>query len=178
MLPVFRLFTVLQLGFLLVSVASFTWYEEPQHPISAMWLMLIVTALLIPYLSWSGLERRLGAAYLPIALVIISAVPFIGEFTALMYGPTEYLKLAKEISLLLVFSLLVISWQYSFRTVTLFCLTTSLVDFGLSYLVFTHRDLAALEYEQALFGRTIAFLAAGYIIARLMREQRKQRRSL
>jgi signal transduction histidine kinase len=178
LLPVFRLFTTIQLGFLLLSIISFTKHETPKHPVAAMVLMLVVTALLLIYLFWPGLERRLGMVYLPLALGFTISGPFLGEGLAGIFGPDQYLALAQEMVFFMFFPLLVISWQYSFRIVTFSLIVIGLLDFALTFFVLGHAGMIATAYERTAFSRLAVFLAVGYIISHLMKEQRAQRQSL
>jgi signal transduction histidine kinase len=178
LLPVFRLFTALEFVFLVFSVAAFTRYEAPKHPASALALMLPVTALLLVYLSWPGLERRLGAVYLPLALSLNVAGVFIGKWMAGMVGPTQYLALSQEMVLFLSLLLLVISWQYNFQTVVLFLAVVGLLDFVLAFLVLGYTGMTAVTYGQTVFADMVAFLVVGYFISHVMKVQRVQRQSL
>ncbi len=174
LLLVFRLFTVLEFIFWVFNAVDFT----DKHPTSAMALTLPVTALLLVYLFWPGLDRRLGAAYLPLALSLSVAGIFMGKWMAGMVGPTQYLDLSQEMVLFLFFLLLVISWQYNFLAVILFLVVIGLLDFVLAFLVLGYTGMAAVTYGQTVFGDMVAFLAVGYIISHVMKEQRAQRHSL
>lgn len=178
LMPVFWLFTVLQFVFLLFSVVAFTRYEAPKHPVPAMELMLAVTGVLLVYLAWPGLERLLGTNYLPLALGLTVTGVFLGEWLAGTISPDQYLALAQETVLFLFFPLLVISWQYNFRVVALFLVIVGLLDFVLAFFVLGHAGMTAIAYERTAFSRLAAFLAVGYIISHLMKEQRAQRQSL
>jgi signal transduction histidine kinase len=178
LLPVFRLFTAIQFVFLLFSVMAFTEYEAPKHPVAAMALMLAATGVLLVYLSWPGLERRLGAVYLPSALGLNISGVFLGLWLSATVGTDQYLALAQETVLFLFFPVLVVSWQYNFRVVALFLVAVGLLDFALASFVLGHTGMLAIDYGRTIFGRLAAFLAVGYIISHLMREQRAQRQSL
>lgn len=178
LLPVFRLFTAIQFIFLFFSIVAFTKYEAPKHPVTAMALMLAATGVLLIYLFWPGLEHRMRAAYLPLALGISIIGIFGGEWLAGTIGPDEYMALAQETVLFLFFPMLVVSWQYNFRVVALFLVVIGMLDFALASFVFGHTGMIAIDYGRTIFSRLAAFLAVGYIISHLMREQRAQRQSL
>jgi K+-sensing histidine kinase KdpD len=93
-------------------------------------------------------------------------------------GAAQYLALTQEMALFIFFALLVISWQYNFRIVAISILLIGLLDFSLTFFILGHNEMTAITYERTAFSRTASFLAVGYIISHLMKEQRAQRQSL
>jgi signal transduction histidine kinase len=179
LLPIFRLFTGIQLGGLLVfSIGSFVLPAEPLEGKIAVLSGVGVTVLLLGYLSWPALERRLGSLYLPLALLVSSLITLAVQSMGMQHDFTDYISTAREMSLLLVFPLLVTSWQYRMRAVLLFCLATGLLDMLFAIKSAPHADLIASHYLRTVFARSLVFMVIGYIVSHLMREQRAQRKAL
>jgi signal transduction histidine kinase len=80
--------------------------------------------------------------------------------------------------LLLIFPLLLTSWQYRFRWVVLLSLGTAFADLMLASLTAWHVELESSHFVRVVFMRMLAFLAVGYIVTRLMKAQREQRQTL
>lgn len=179
MLRIFRLFVGLRLGLLGLTLCS--QILQPEPPIRRYPLLgLLVSALLLGYLSWPWLRRQLGRAYLPLALVTAAAAPIVEQ--ALQVG----LRVATGVSgqaltadtwrlfLALLVPLLLVSWQYSYKLVVLFSASTALFE------VVVMLPLARISRSQyaTVFGlvavRSLLFLLAGYIVVGLMRAQREQ----
>lgn len=137
-------------------------------------------ALLAVYLSVGRLEGWLGKYYLPVAVL---AGVFIALPSQYLFLPAEY-GLQTETSIrdtfwgLMVFLLLVVSWQYRFRYVLLFTFCTFLLEVGLIHSPnYLPRDLHQ-HYVHIAGARATAFLVIGYVISHLMSQQRKQRQQL
>ncbi len=179
LLPVFRVFVGLQVGFFLLEGLHFAYqHGVPPHPLEAPQSLVVLGAILLIYLLWPGLERRLGATYLPIALCLASIMPLVGQLVTIRYGAEVYISLAEELGLLLLFPLLLISWQYRFRVVVFFSLAMALVDHSLALWVMTRSSPLDVDYTGFLVIRTIMSLMVGYAVSRLMTAQREQRRAL
>jgi len=179
LLSVFRLFVGLQVGFFLLEGLHFLYqHKPPPHPLDVPQSLAALNAILLIYLLWSGLERRLGAAYLPIALGFASIIPFAGRVMTLRYGAEQYVSLAEELGLLLIFPLLLMSWQYRFRVAVLFSLVALVVDHSLALQVMARSSPLDSDFTGFLVIRTIMCLVIGYAVSRLMTAQREQRCAL
>jgi signal transduction histidine kinase len=137
---------------------------------------------LIGYLSWPWLQRRFGRFYLPIALVftvtfsLVAQNLFLAIPLSISAGTSE--ESAWQIFLFLFIPLLLVSWQYGFKWVIIFCLFITLLDFAL--VRFTNSDYFVIQhtYHRLLFIRFLSFLLVGYIIARIMQQLRQERQRL
>jgi signal transduction histidine kinase len=184
LLQVFRLFTGLRLGLMVLGAASHLVFRDlPGHfDYTYAWFSFAEVALLLVYLSWSTLQRWLGRAYLPIGLGIATIGPIIGQNLLLReridFGAGTSLVGAWQLLPLLFIPLVFTSWQYNFRSVLLFCLTTALLDWGLTMSVVGTTDMRLFLLAGALFIRTISFIVVGYMVVRLMTTQREQRQAL
>jgi signal transduction histidine kinase len=132
---------------------------------------------LLSYLSWPWLRRQLGRFYLPLGLTIALAGLIFEQHLisprSSIWQPTPFLYI------LVIF----VAWQYGFREVVIFTLAAALFEIALTGLmpqqdVFPQRFA---EFNQVvaygrLASRTASFLILGYVVTRLMKAQREQRR--
>jgi signal transduction histidine kinase len=80
---------------------------------------------------------------------------------------------------ILFIPLFITGWQYSFRTILLFCLGTALFDLVLSLiLVEPGQPLLFRAIFGVVFIRTSAFILVGYMVVKLMATQRRLRQAL
>jgi signal transduction histidine kinase len=180
LVPVFRLFLILQLIWLGLGLAeSLLHGDDTPHPVRLLALLAVGTLSLVFFLCWPWFLRRLGRAYLPLGILWATLIPF-GAGLTLMFPRQElaYLALSREISLLLIFPLLVVSWQYRFRAVLVYTAVISILDGIGVALTLSASDGLVVDYARLSFTRLLIFLAVGYIVTRLMGEQRKQRQAL
>ena len=183
LLQVFRWFVTGRLVLLLLSAFAQLLQSEPRilrYPLPG----IIETALLLGYLSWPWLRERLGKAYLPLALMATSVGPIVE------YALTAGLRLMKGVSgtaaitdvwqliLVLFVPLIMVAWQYDFKSVIVFCAGTTILDWAwLTVLAIMQRS--RLETAVGLvFVRSLLFALVGYVVVRLMKEQRAQREAL
>lgn len=161
----------------------------------------LIFSLLTVYLALHWLEKRLGRWYLPIALFIATALPIAQRYVLLVRetmsgsevrsGLVRYLletttglhdvqAIPTEINWvpILFVPLVIVAWQYRFRMVVLFCVTTFAVEITLSKLLLDSTTQGVLETALSITGRTIAFFTVGYIVTRLEQTLREQRDAL
>ena len=186
LLPVFRLFAILRFGLLVLSFVSRLAFpdllESGQNYHVVLWFSLASSALLLAYLSWPVFQRKLGRAFLPIGIILASAGPIIEQNLVLR----THIELGMGIALVgawqllptLFIPLVLIGWQYNFRSVILFCLCTALLDWGLTMSVVNIPDVRLFALAGVLFIRTVSFILVGYMVVRLMTNQREQRWAL
>ncbi len=180
LLAIFRLFAAAQLVLMLVNlhVHSARGYLGNNAGLAFPFLAGGTLALLL-YLSlpWSALrEARL---YLPVALVYSTVFSLLAQYmflTSPTGGGSE--ESAWQLFLFLCVPLVLVSWQYGFKSVVLYCVFTTLLDMLLVRM--TKTDFAQFEqtYHRLVFIRFISFLMVGYIIARIMQQLRRERQAL
>ena len=189
-MPVFRMLVGLRLG--LTALAITAWFFSPAEPILPDLISLLIIAVLLIYLCWSSLQQRLGRWYLPIALTVASMEPIaaIATWTRLSFNrPQIDISSAElvvigswQLMTLLLIPLVLIAWQYDFRTVLLFSVVSTLFDVGLTMALlptdFLSPDVEWLRLHGIKAARFVTFLLAGYIVARLNFAQRQQRNAL
>jgi signal transduction histidine kinase len=178
LLSIFQIFTGLEFAFWALSAIDFTRQVTPKHPIQAIALTLPTSALLLAYLFWPRLDRRLGTAYLPLALGLNLVSIFLGKWAVGTFSPIQYHDFSQQMVLFLFFPMLIVSWQYDFRAVLVLLLVVGLTDLALSFLALGAAGMTAVHYGQTIFYNMVAFLIVGYIISQVMMEQRTQRQAL
>jgi signal transduction histidine kinase len=156
---------------------------DPGDPLNIV-LALLYTSLLLLYLRSDRLKHWLRQAYLPLALLIASFTPiFIRALAVQMRLDAGIVGSASvpepgALILWLFTPLFAVAAQYGFIAVMVFCSLTTGFD------LYFAAELAAqgsipvdVHIEQAII-RNLIFLATGFIIARLIGEQRRQRHAL
>ena len=183
LLQVFRWFAAGRLLWLLLTLCGQLAAREPlmlRYPL----LGILETTFLLAYLSWPWLQRRLGAFYLPLALVVASAAPILEQSLSVglrlragMRG-AEATADAWQLILVLFLPLILVSWQYNFRAMLAFTGGTALLEFFLIVLLALAARFRPGSVLVLIVVRTLVFLLVGTVVTRLMDAQRSQRRAL
>ncbi len=180
LLSIFRLFLGIQFGVLLINVLSHVHLGRLSGcPFCIIAVAAAGILFLCGYLSWLWLAARLGRFYLPVALIFSIFISLLvqNELMQSFIDPQEFSDEGWEwqFFLFLFFPLILTAWQYNFKAVVLY----SLFSAGLEVLILHFGGyMWAFSAVISIFVRTIVFLAAGQVIARIMRQQREQRQSL
>lgn len=183
LLQIFRWFAAGRLLWLLLTLCGQLAAREPQmlrYPL----LGILETTFLLGYLSWPRLQRRLGAAYLPLALVVASAAPIVEQSLSvglrLRAGVSGAQATADAWQLILVLfvPLILVSWQYSLRAMLAFTGGTALLEFFLILLLALAARFRPGSVLVLIVLRSLVFFLVGAIVTRLMYAQRSQRRAL
>jgi signal transduction histidine kinase len=181
LLPTFRLYIAVRLAFVVIAGTFYlVWYQPPIGPTLLMASVPFVADIVILFvlLRCSCFHHWLGRLYLPVTLLVAVVGPIVQVGYVLPAFDTD-----ATFAFLLGFSLLLVpliltAWQYSFRWVLLFGLSTSLFEF----LLLTQRIGLTPERLRwstvALFGRSLLTIFVGYIVSNLIEEQKLQRREL
>ncbi len=173
LLPTFRLFVIFQLGLLFI---------RHYRPLPVLLLIGGDLILLLLYLFWNRGQQLLRGFYLPLGIGWLAALSLVEQFLFLNSGVSlDSIQGSESYWLtlvLLVFPLLVLSWQYKFIHVVIFTLGTALVDYALTSRVVGSGRLFQTHFWEVLMVRMWVFLVIGYLIVSLMRAQRLQRASL
>ena len=178
-LVVFRRYAGVQLAFLVVACLSFVSVgAEAPHPAGPVGWMTLAAGALLAYLFWPGCVRAAEGGGLTWAVLLATAIPFVGQAAALGEPPAIYTRLASEASVLLVVPLLVASWRYRVRVVLAFAVGTAVVDAALLGLVVDGADPLPSTYLRTLALRTLAFVGIGGVVSRLSAELRDQNERL
>jgi signal transduction histidine kinase len=163
------------------------------------YVTLIEAAVLIAYLSWTGLQGKLGRLYLPIAIGIATLAPMIANFLGIDFTQASELAQVRSLAgqwqviFLLFVPLILISWQYSFRVVVFYCLALAGIDLAfilLPTLVLNAGNTITPSFADPastfntvlspwleagpVFLRTAIYLLVGYVVSRLVTSEREQ----
>ena len=184
LIRVFQYFTVISILYFFVNLLYATLETGrilafPQ--IQAYWNMMISIFLFI-YLSLPWLQRKLKGTYLPIALSIVTGGLLLSN---IVYFPIFF---ANNRSILeggiinifpiLFVPLVIIAWQYEFRSVLIFVLTTALGDLLLVWAAVGELNLETLPVFSLPILRAFAFGTVGQIVCQIVEAQREQRKEL
>jgi len=135
---------------------------------------------LLVYLSLPRLERQLARFYLPVALIYSTIYSLLAHYLFLTAhaeaGGSE--ERAWQLFLFLCVPLVLVSWQYEFKWILVYCLFTTLLDVILVRLTRTDYALFELTYHRLSFIRFITFLIVGHLISRIMQQLRRERQAL
>jgi len=183
LLRLFRLFLLVQLLLIYVNVLAHSARGILAGcPWSAVVFGTASIVLLLIYLSIPRLERSLGMAYLPLALIATVAISLIAQDlllnTNLSISPGGSEESAWQLFLFLFIPMVLVSWQYNFRAVVAYCLFTAFVDFLLARSATPDFQFIHQTYTRLVFIRTLSFLIVGYIISRIVTQMRQQQSAL
>lgn len=184
LLQIFRAYTLIQwviLGLSLFSLGN----EDSDVGMSVIIIVMFIHSLfLLIYLSLERLQTWFRRAYLPLAIIGATLAPIFAQtlavFVRLDAGMSGRAVANDPNSLLLWFftPVIVVGAQYGLRGLLTFLLTTSIIDIYFAVRLARGGILAFDTSMEGLVIRNIVFLAVGFIIARLITEQRRQRQSL
>jgi len=203
LLSVFRIFTALRLGFLLLVTLlhiviqpnlievvnagipfDISHFQSPVYKLSPYALLFGFgdVVFLVVYLWWPPLRRWLGRYFLPVGLAIATLGPILGQhLTALWFTAAEVFVLAGawQLVVVLFLPLVLIAWQYGFHWVLRFSGGTALLDVGLLFLVASMGSWAGIHLLLSIISiRTVLYMIVGYMITRLVTSQREQQQAL
>jgi signal transduction histidine kinase len=185
LLAIFRLFLVFQLFLIVVNIHvhsshALIW-ERPEIP---MIFSAACVAILVGYLSWPWLRKKMGRSYLPVGLVAAASFSLAAHhlFLAIPLSsnlhPGGSAEATWQIFVFLFIPVILASWQYGFGFVIGYCLFTSLVDFVLVSTADPNYPAIAETYRRLLFIRFFSFAMAGYVISRIMKQLHREQQAL
>ncbi len=183
LLQIFRLFIGARLALLLLSL-FFKLIRPEQRILRYPSLGIVELLFLMIYLSWPWLRDLLGRVYLPLALVVTSVGPIVEQALTVglrlrhgVHGDAASADMWQLIVVLFV-PLILLSWQYSFRSVIAFCIGTAMLDLVLAVPLAIMGGVRFVDTFGLVFVRSLLFALVGYVVARLMTAQRAQREAL
>ncbi len=172
------------LGYLiaLLMVDSLLYPRLPRSVITTYYPYNGLAALLFLGMAyWEGLRKRLGEAFLPLMILLLSAAPILLHHVFVPRFPPGPLSNAEGVTLrqmpILFLALALIAWRYDLFHVMLFSLGTA--AFEIALLIFRNAlpNLLMVFFFIALV-RTVSFIVIGLFINRLMSRLRAQSESL
>ncbi|MGF1506827.1 MAG: sensor histidine kinase [Anaerolineae bacterium] len=183
LITIFRLFVVIRLALIVLTLCA--WLVTPDIRTRRLPVFsLIETTFLLAYLTWPSLRKQMGRLYLPAAIAIATIGPI------LAYGLNVTLRIASgqpfdslvddlwTLIFLTLIPLIVVSWQYRFRTVVAYTLATATGKAIMAVVLAGSIAQSPNEWIALLIARTFIFLTVGYTISTLMSAQRTQRQQL
>jgi len=184
LLKVFRIFTgiaviyfALMVGYYVLETGELVAFSQIQ-----IYLNLATNLVLVGYLSWPWLRRKLKKLYLPLALIVATLVPIVSNALLLpgQHADDPYFVITRSWSVFpsLFVPLVLIAWQYRYRVVILFLLFTGLIDLSIVLAAIGNIDLETLVILAVPFIRAFAFGTVGHIVSQSMATQRAQRKEL
>ncbi|MDD5370019.1 MAG: sensor histidine kinase [Anaerolineaceae bacterium] len=182
LLSVFRLFVGIRLAFTALTLLASSWFGPRFTRFEAVPVLSVLdAAFLLAYLSWPWLRRKFGPAYLPVALLIATVGPILENFYILdlQVNTAEIIQVRAlagqwQVIILLLVPVILIAWQYSFRTVVVSLLSLAAVDMTLIASIGSSSEMRLGPGLSIVFFRTLIFLLIGYTINRLAAELRMQ----
>lgn len=178
LLSVFRMFTALQLGLWFFRLLLSVFFDRYSDVLTSFGLLFELAYLLVlmAYLSSSWLMRKMGQMFLPIALLVASVGPIVVLRLLLDFNlPESSRELgAWQMIPMLFLPLILVAWQYNFKTVVLFSIGTALF-----HLALTPPSLGEeFSFLPVIALRTFSFILVGYIVVRVLMTQREERQAL
>ena len=158
--------------------------RAPWVALNAYYLANWAAALVFLGLAyWPGIERALGRCYVPLMLVLITALPVLAgrlSIPRLPPGPMANIEgMALRTLPVLFIALVITAWRYSFRAVVVFALGTALLEIGLALAAMPPVPGSATHATLYIaIVRSISFLVVGYFISRLMHQLGAQQAAL
>lgn len=185
LLQVFRWYVILRGVFYVITPLLNLYIDRRFLPerateFSLMAIFFVVNILFLGvYLFWPWGPRVLGAAYLPIALVLATAGLILEQH--FITGSRGFWQPLPFLYILLF----LVAWQYRYGYVIGFVFGTLVLDMALIRLVpppqIPHFVLTEREISMA-YGRmatsSVSYLVLGYVVNHLIRAQRAQRKKL
>jgi signal transduction histidine kinase len=201
-LPLFRTFVFIRLVWGVFTLL-FTFGRSNDFLVWGSVLGVGECFLLLGYLSWPGLDKKMGNYYLPLGLFIVTLGPWVESLITFLTFPTNMaqfppipgmnitiifnlLVLATQMQLafVLFIPLIFISWQYSLKWVIYYSLGIALLEFA-QLLIVWYRLQDKMSADQGPSGTpgtlilmTGLFLMTGYMVNRLSFEQKEHNRQL
>jgi signal transduction histidine kinase len=178
-----RLAVALWLGYLFVlAVIDHTLYPHPVFP-PHYYLINSLDALAVLGLAlWRQGQRRLGGAFLPLVIALISLIPVVTSNTAVLGvppGPSNRPEVLMLRTLPILFvALILTAWQYGWPIVVGFSVGVNLFALGLHLFFYRLGPVSLLPPVVVLLIQTVSFLVVGYFIHTLMTRMEQQRRAL
>lgn len=194
LIRLFRLFIGLRLALILVVLVRRFELINDSMPMLAM-MSIGISLYLLVHLSSESVRRWFGRAYLPTALIVATVVIVleqrllqvqfgliqINSLTSLL--PQAETMVQPPITLMattafLFVPLVLVSWQYTFKTVLVYIVGASLIDLITLIVLADMVPSNAIEEMIAIAFRAMSFLIVGYIVSQLMAVKRNQTAAL
>jgi len=128
------------------------------------------------------IQKKMGKAFLPIVIVLISALPMVLNQIAVRYIfssplPPPEAMLTRVVPFLLI-ALLFVSWQYKWQYIVTFCVIIALFNVAILWAYVSHDRSAFSGGLFAIMTQVVSFLMVGFFINVIVGWLQHQQRSL
>ncbi|MGJ3240111.1 MAG: sensor histidine kinase [Anaerolineae bacterium] len=179
----FRHFIGFQWALMVLALCGLNDNTDVGAPVNVV-LTIAYSTVLFLYLRSNRLHRWLGHVYLPLAIsvatfapIFISALSVNARLEANLMGEAS-VRDPGALILWLVAPLVAVAAQYGFIAVLIFCGVTTGIEYYFANELASIGSVPLSFYGEQTVIRNLIFLAVGFIIARLIGEQRRQRKAL
>ncbi len=185
LIEVFRLFLLIQLAFLLLVIPLSLIFRDANTTLTRIALRGTGLLIVLGYLNFDWLFRRLKQFYLPVALGLAVLEIILTQLIGLKLSPglNESAAMAIQgnlgvLTITLLIPVLMVAWQYRFQEVIFFSLSVYAFYTVLVAITWNIGIVVDPTYITVILFGLIIHLAIGYFISRLVNEQRMQRNEL
>ncbi len=184
-LPIQRIAAWMWLGYLVIMalVDAIMYANLPNSPLVLYaWTNGLAALLFLSLSYWDWGQKRLGKAYFPIIILLISTTPILLHHLLLPQLPLGPLSNAEGMTMRQLpvhfIGLILVVWQYRLGAIIFFSLGTAALDL-LIILLFKQANPGTFTIIMFItIIRTVSFLVIGVFINRLMVRLRTQQNSL
>lgn len=178
-----RWYVGIRLGFLLLVLIG-TRSDNPPVPPQFPRVGIILFGLLFLLLVLPQAERRFGHAFLPLAIALATLAP-IADAAATVHGrlsaglsPNDALADYWLPFFLLFVPFILTAWQYRYRWVIVFSVTSTLLDLIVTGTVFRTYEVDLTVLGALILARGFLFAFIGLFVSKLMARQRESHLAL
>jgi len=183
LLNVFRWFVIIRFSLLCLVAWSGNRNPDPANPRFPEVEMFFFGILLL-LLLWPRLQRLLGRAFLPTALVLATVGPVAGSAAQIEGRLDAGLSVNDAlvdflVSFFVLFvPLLLVAWQYRYRAVVAFAAGSTLLDLGSTIPLVETATTNVAELSGLIIARGLLFAFVGLVVTKMAGAQKKARHSL
>lgn len=183
LLRIFRWYVAIRLGLLLLVLWSNQENADPSNPRFPEAAIVLFGILLLLLIS-PQVQRVLGTTFLPVTLVLASIAPIVdsavniqGRLDAGMSTNDALADYWMPFFLLFV-PLLLIAWQYRYRSVLFFAMATTFLDLAVVIPLVETQNADVTALSALIVARGLLYAFVGLFIVKLVGAQKEARRSL
>jgi signal transduction histidine kinase len=174
----------LWLGYLLLMMMiDFLMFPSPIFPLLYYWTNGLIILVVLGLALWPRGRTWLGQALLPLVVTLLSVTPAVlAQVLTVRQPPTGPASSPESVLLrtmpLLLMALVLLVWQYGWRSAVWFSGGIALFSLGLHFYYYRPDGPSLLPPVFVLIIQTITFLLVGYFISVLVRQLKLQNESL
>jgi signal transduction histidine kinase len=181
-----RFTAILWIGYLAVlAVINQSLWDPRRMNVNTLYyyyLLACVALLCLGLAYWSWLQSKLGRAFLPLMIAIITVLPIIATWGIVQLFPrTPILDPQSSVTRLIPFflvSFLLVAWQYKWPYMLLIVLAITALNLGMIWSFPSPEPAPFRGALTATLIQAVVFLAVGFTISFLITRLRNQQKSL